>query len=93
MTRPGPIVPENPDYQETACLAALAVGLTYSHRDRQSCIDLLASAHPRQLRAARERTEWLATVEPDVRQRAFELLTAAIERTRMTEQADARPQS
>ncbi len=90
MTRPGSIVPDDPDYQETACLAALAVGLAYSQRDRQSCVEALACAHPRQLHGARQRTEGLVTVEPEVRQTASDLLTAAIHHTRMTEQGHAR---
>lgn len=85
MTRTASVVPEDPDYQETACLAALAVGLAYSQRDRGSSIDALACAHPRQLRGARERTKGLATVEADVRQTAINLLSAAIDRAQMTE--------
>ncbi len=92
MTRAGSIVPDDPDYQETACLAALAVGLAYSQRDRQSCIEALACAHPRQLRGARERTKGLATVEAEARQTAIDLLTAAIHHTWTTEQDHARSQ-
>ncbi|MFN2555540.1 MAG: hypothetical protein ABR592_01485 [Nitriliruptorales bacterium] len=92
MTQPDSIVPDDHDYQETACLAALAVGLAYSQRDRQSCIDALACAHPRQLRGARERTKGLVSVEADMRQTAIDLLTAAIHHTQMTEENHARSQ-
>lgn len=58
MTEPGRLDPghDDQDSQEPAWVAALAVGLAYSLRDRQSCIEELARAHPRQLREARERT-------------------------------------